>query len=56
MLLTIDELSKQLMISKSTLYRWVHKKEIPFVKLGGRLLFESEKIQEFIKQNSVSIS
>ena len=55
-LYNINELSKLLNISTSTLYRWVHKKEIPFVKLGGRLLFEGEKIQEFIKQNSVSIS
>ena len=56
MLLTIDELSKQLMISKSTLYRWVHHKAIPFVKIGGKLRFSKCDIDDFIKQNSVSIS
>ena len=51
-LYNINDLSKLLKISTSTLYRWVHRKEIQFVKLGGRLLFESEKIQEFIQHNS----
>lgn len=53
-LLTIDELSTILQTSKSTIYRWVHKREIPFVKLGGKLLFSQDEIQEYIKKNSVS--
>lgn len=56
MLLTIEELSKQLIISKSTLYRWVHHKTIPFVKIGGKLRFLESDIENYIKQNSVSIS
>ena len=55
-LYNINELSKLLNISTSTLYRWVHRKEIPFVKLGGRLLFEGEKIQEFIKQKKDALN
>ncbi len=54
MLLTIKEISKILKISESTLYRWVHKRAIPFVKLGGKLLFSQDDIQEYIKKNSVS--
>ncbi len=53
-LITIDELSTILQTSKSTIYRWVHKREIPFVKLGGKLLFSQDEIQEYIKKNSVS--
>ncbi|MBS5802716.1 MAG: helix-turn-helix domain-containing protein [Brachyspira sp.] len=53
-LITIDELSTLLQTSKSTIYRWVHKREIPFVKLGGKLLFSQDEIQEYIKKNSVS--
>lgn len=53
-LYNVDETSKLLRISTSTLYRWVHKKEIPFVKLGGKLLFSQDEIQEYIKKNSVS--
>lgn len=55
-LITIQELSILLQISISTLYRWVHKKEIPYVKLGGKLRFSKSDIDDFIKQNSVSIS
>ena len=53
-LYNIEETSKFLRISVSTLYRWVHKKEIPFVKLGGKLLFSQDEVQEYIKKNSVS--
>ena len=55
-LITIQELSILLQISTSTLYRWVHKKEIPYVKLGGKLRFSKSDIDDFIKQNSFSIS
>lgn len=54
MLLTIKEVSEILKTSTSTLYRWVHKKEIPFVKIGGKLLFKEDTLDEFIKKNSVS--
>ena len=55
-LLTIDDVAELFKTSKSTIYRWVHKREIPFVKLGGKLRFNEEDNQIFIKQNSVSIS
>ena len=55
-LLTVDEVAELFKTSKSTIYRWVHKREIPFVKLGGKLRFVEDDIQEFIKQHSVSIS
>ena len=53
-LLTIDDVAELFKTSKSTIYRWVHKREIPFVKLGGKLLFSQDEIQEYIKKNSVS--
>lgn len=53
-LYNIKETSNILKTSESTLYRWVHKKGIPFVKIGGKLLFDEDAIQEYIKKNSVS--
>ena len=44
-LLTIDDVAGLLKISKSTLYRWVNKREIPFVKLGGKLRFNEDEIK-----------
>ena len=55
-LLTVQEVAEMLKISVSTLYRWVHKREIPFVKLGGKLRFNEDEIKTFILQNSVSVS
>ncbi len=55
-LLTVEDIAELFQTSTSTIYRWVHKREIPFVKLGGKLRFSPDEIQEYIKQNSVSIS
>ncbi len=55
-LLTIDDVAGLLKISKSTLYRWVNKREIPFVKLGGKLRFNEDEIKTFILQNSFNVS
>lgn len=56
MLLTINDVSQILKISVSTVYRWVHKKEIPYIKLGGKVRFSDSELQQFIKKNSISIS
>lgn len=53
-LLTVEEIAEFFQTSTSTIYRWVHKREIPFVKLGGKLRFSPDAIPEYIKKNSVS--
>ena len=53
-LLTVEEIAELFQTSTSTIYRWVHKREIPFVKLGGKLRFSPDAIQEYIKKNSGS--
>ena len=55
-LLTVQEVAEMLKISVSTLYRWVNKREIPFVKLGGKLRFNEDEIKTFVLQNSFNIS
>lgn len=55
-LLKVEDIAELFQTSTSIIYRWVHKREIPFVKLGGKLRFSPDEIQEYIKQNSVSIS
>lgn len=55
-LLTIDDVAGLLKISKSTLYRWVNKRDFPFVKLGGKLRFNEDEIKTFILQNSFNVS
>ncbi len=50
--LTIKELSKWIRLSESHLYCLVSKKKIPYIKLGGKLLFSTSKITEWIEFSS----
>jgi len=52
-LLNVPETARLLRISISTLYRWVHKKQIRHVKIGSRVLFDKGQLSEFIKLNSL---
>ena len=50
--LTIKELSKWIRLSESHLYCLVSKNKIPYIKLGGKLLFNTSKITEWIEFSS----
>lgn len=53
-LLNIQEVASYLNISTSTLYRWVHQKKIKHYKIGSRVLFSQEFLNEFINNNKVN--
>ena len=53
-LLNIQETARYLHISISTLYRWVHRKEIKYIKIGSRVLFSQADLAEFIRINTVT--
>jgi len=48
-----QELSNMLGISVNTAYSWVSQRKIPFVKCGRLTKFDVQKIEEWIKENSV---
>ncbi|MFM7709662.1 MAG: helix-turn-helix domain-containing protein [Ferruginibacter sp.] len=48
----MKDLSKWIKLSESHLYCLVSKKKIPFIKLGGKLLFSTIQIRNWIDQNS----
>jgi len=50
--LTIPDLAKWIRLSESHLYALVSKRKIPFIKLGGKLLFSTVQIRHWIDQNS----
>ena len=52
-LLTIQEAASYLRISVSTIYRWIHHRKIEYIKLGSRVMFSEESLQEFIKNNTI---
>ena len=49
-MLSVREAAEFLRRSPNTLYRWVEFGKIPCVKIHGRVLFESDKLEEFIRQ------
>jgi excisionase family DNA binding protein len=49
-LMTINEAAEFLRISRSTIYKMVMNKSIPFIKLPGRLLFDQEELQNWLGQ------
>lgn len=40
-------------LSVSTLYAWVNRRRIPYVKIGGRVLFDPADIREWIDGSKV---
>lgn len=47
-LLTIEELSGKLKVSKSTIYRWVHYDFIPYIKLSGAVRFDERSVRKWL--------
>jgi len=51
MLMGLDEAAKYLAIQPSTLRRWAWERKIPSVKLGRRLLFRRDVLDELVERN-----
>lgn len=51
-LLTIEDVSNMLQLKVSTIYDWVHRKKIRYVKMGGRVRFRLEDINALINANT----
>ena len=48
-LLSIGQLSQQLGVSVKTLYGWVYLRQIPYVKMGRLVKFDSRDIEKWIE-------
>lgn len=52
-LLSVSETAKVLNVSTGTLRAWIlARKNLPFCKVGRRVLFKIEDIETFIQQNT----
>jgi len=52
-LIGIEKAAEFLGVSVHTLRTWTGRREIPFIKLRRRVLFDPEKLREFIEKNSI---
>jgi excisionase family DNA binding protein len=50
MLLDITELSGYIKLSKSTIYKGTMSQKIPHIKLGKKLLFNQDAIDQWLQQ------
>lgn len=50
--LKVDELSTYIKLSKSSIYKKVMKREIPFIKVTGVLLFNTDEIDLWLKNHA----
>jgi glycerol-3-phosphate dehydrogenase len=49
--ITVKELCDWIRLSRSKVYSLISTKEIPHIKVGGKILFDKEKIQQWISEN-----
>jgi excisionase family DNA binding protein len=47
--LTVDEAKKYLKLAKSTIYTYVQQKKMPHIKIGERVLFDEDDLNEWVK-------
>ncbi len=52
-ILTIKEAAEYTRLSTPTLYRLTSKRQIPFLKVGGKLLFKIESLTAWLDSQSV---
>jgi len=53
--LSVQEVAKQLNVSKPTAYKIVNSKGFPVCKLGKRILVPVEAFQEWLKVNTTKV-
>ena len=53
-LMTIDDLTDYLKVSRRTIYEWLKHNKIPAIKLVGQWRFQKDKIDYWMEQQSVS--
>lgn len=51
--LNLDEASRFLLISKNTLYGWVHARKIPYRKHGSLLVFSKPDLETWSKSKEI---
>jgi excisionase family DNA binding protein len=51
-LLTLNQTAKLLNVSKKTLYYWVSRNEVPYLKIGRHLRFKFNDVLDFFEEQT----
>lgn len=52
-LITMQKVSEITLMKKSTIYTYVARKKIPYLRLGGKLLFDEQDILKWLESKKV---
>ena len=51
-MIKVEEVAEMLAMNKTSIYKLTYRKAIPYVRIGGALRFDKDKIIAWINQNS----
>ena len=51
--LTPKQVAEQLGVHHKTIYKWVDRRRIKYIKFGSKLAFKQEFVDEFVELNTV---
>ncbi|MFC1621698.1 helix-turn-helix transcriptional regulator [Candidatus Omnitrophota bacterium] len=54
-LIDIKEVSERLGVKVSTIYSWVHQKQIPYIKMGRLVKFDLLELDNWIQGKKVAV-
>ena len=54
-IMNTEETANYLKISMATLYKMIQRNEIPYVRLGSKILFRKNTIDAFLKSKEVNV-
>ena len=49
-LMTVDDVAARLQVKSRTVYKWVHERYIPSIKLGALIRFDQASIATWVKK------
>ena len=55
-LMDVKEVAAALKVSEKTIRNWVSARKIPYVKLGGRVVFDQKKVRAWLDAKMVEVS
>lgn len=51
-LMNLKELAERLRVSRKTLYYWVSRNEVPYLKIGRHLRFDYQAVLDFFEERT----
>lgn len=51
-LITLKQASKERGVKINTLYKWLYREKVPFVRLGGTVLVERSILNGYVQRSS----